>query len=166
MLQATAASGSRSNSYRKEFVVVGWTDPEGRRAYPGALLLAYRDPDGTLVYTGRAGTGINPAELQRLWRRLQPLATDSMPLDVAPPSGSRFGTPLVLSRVHWIRPELVAELPTITCRGRWCEGLREDKPAAEGTTFTALPETTTVLLSSFCVRAFLRRLRLRFRQPF
>ena len=80
--------------YREEFVVVGWTDPEGRRPYLGALLLAYYDPDGRLAYAGCAGTGINTAELQRLWRRLQPLATDKMPLDVPPPRGSRFGSPL------------------------------------------------------------------------
>src|ERR1700716_3725676 len=71
--------------HREEFVVVGWTDPEGRRPWLGALLLAYYDPDGRLVYAGRAGTGINTAELERLWRRLQPLATDKMPLDVPPP---------------------------------------------------------------------------------
>ena len=47
--------------HREEFVVVGWTDPEGRRPYLGALLLAYYDPDGRLVYAGRAGTGINTA---------------------------------------------------------------------------------------------------------
>jgi ATP-dependent DNA ligase len=62
--------------YREELVVVGWTDPEGRRPYLGALLLAYYDPDGRLVYAGRAGTGINQAELLRLWRRLQPLAIE------------------------------------------------------------------------------------------
>jgi len=28
-----------------------------------------------------------------------------MPLDVAPPRSTRFGSPLVLSRVHWVRPE-------------------------------------------------------------
>jgi bifunctional non-homologous end joining protein LigD len=123
--------------YREEFVVVGWTDPEGRRPYLGALLLAYYDPDGRLVYAGRAGTGINTAELQRLWRRLQPLAVDTMPLDVPPPRGSRFGSPLVLSRVHWVRPELVAEVKYLTwtednlLRQVVCEGLREDKPAAE-----------------------------------
>jgi DNA ligase D-like protein (predicted ligase) len=66
--------------YREEFVVVGWTDPEGRRPWLGALLLAYYDPDGRLVYAGRAGTGIKQAELERLWRRLQPLAIDTMPL--------------------------------------------------------------------------------------
>jgi hypothetical protein len=31
-----------------------------------------------------------------------------MPLEVPPPRGSRFGSPLVLNRVHWVRPELVA----------------------------------------------------------
>jgi bifunctional non-homologous end joining protein LigD len=90
--------------------VVGWTEPEGRRPYLGALLLGYYDPDGRLIYAGRVGTGIDNAELERRWRRLQPLATDAMPLDVAPPRGSRFGSPLVLSHVHWVRPELVAEV--------------------------------------------------------
>jgi bifunctional non-homologous end joining protein LigD len=55
------------------------------------LLLAYYDPDGRLVYAGRAGTGIDHAELERLWRRLQPLATPDMPLDGPPPRKSRFG---------------------------------------------------------------------------
>jgi len=121
--------------HREEFVIVGWTDPEGRRPYLGALLLAYYDPDGRLVYAGRAGTGIRQAELERLWRRLEPLATAEMPLAVPPPRASRFGSPLVLSRVHWVRPELVAEVKYL----RWTddnllrqvvyEGLREDKPA-------------------------------------
>src|SRR6516225_5947580 len=37
---------------REEFVVVGWTDPEGARPWLGALLLAYYDADGRLVYAG------------------------------------------------------------------------------------------------------------------
>ena len=65
---------------REEFVVVGWTDPEGARPYLGALLLAYYDDSGRLIYAGRVGAGIADAELERLWRRLQPLATDNMPL--------------------------------------------------------------------------------------
>jgi DNA ligase D-like protein (predicted ligase) len=123
--------------HREEFVVVGWTDPEGSRPRLGALLLAYYDPEGRLVYAGRAGTGIKEAELERLWRILQPLAISKMPLEVPPPRTSRFGSPLVLSRVHWVRPELVAEVKYLT----WTDdnllrqvvyvGLREDKPAAE-----------------------------------
>jgi len=123
--------------YREEFIVVGGTDPEGRRPWLGALLLAYYDPDGRLVYAGRAGSGINQAELERLWHRLQPLAVSKMPLEVPPPRTSRFGSPLVLSRVHWVRPELVAEVKFLTwtddnlLRQVVYQGLREDKPAAE-----------------------------------
>jgi DNA ligase D-like protein (predicted ligase) len=123
--------------HREEFVVVGWTEPEGTRPYIGALLLAYHDPDGRLVYAGRVGSGINTAELERLWRRLQPLAVSKMPLEVAPPRSTRFGSPLILSRVHWVKPELVAEVKFLT----WTEdnllrqvvyqGLREDKPARD-----------------------------------
>jgi ATP-dependent DNA ligase len=84
-----------------------------------------------------AGTGIGHAELERLWRRLQPLAAPDMPLDIPPPCDSRFGSPLVLSRVHWVRPELVAEVKYLTwtednlLRQVVYEGLREDKPAAD-----------------------------------
>jgi bifunctional non-homologous end joining protein LigD len=122
---------------REEFIVVGWSDPEGSRHRLGSLLLGYYTPDGKLIYAGRAGTGMADRELERLWRKLQPLAVDKMPLAEAPPRGSRFGTPLVLSRVHWVRPEMVVEVSYLT----WTDdgllrqvvylGEREDKPAAE-----------------------------------
>ena len=56
--------------HREEFVVVGWTDPEGSRPYLGALLLAYYDPeDGPRLrrpgrdwdQAGRAGTALAKA---------------------------------------------------------------------------------------------------------
>jgi len=117
--------------------VIGWTDPEGARPFLGALLLGHYDPHGRLVFAGRVGSGISQTELEQLWRRLQPLATDKMPLEVPPPRGSRFGSPLTLSRVHWVRPELVAEVKYLVWTGDKVlrqvvyEGLREDKPAAE-----------------------------------
>jgi DNA ligase D-like protein (predicted ligase) len=131
---------------REEFVVVGWTDPEGSRPWLGALLLAYYDSDDRLIYAGRAGTGIDYTELERLWRRLQPLATSGMPLDIQPPRDSRFGSPLVLSRVHWVRPKLVAEVKYLAwtddnlLRQVVYEGLREDKPAAEVRRATPCPK--------------------------
>ena len=43
---------------RQEFVIVGWSDPEGSRPYLGALLLGYYTDDGKLTYAGRVGTGM------------------------------------------------------------------------------------------------------------
>lgn len=60
-----------------------------------------------------------------------------MPLDQAPPRSNRFGSPFVLSRVHWVRPELVVEVKYLTwaddnlLRQVVYEGLREDKDQAE-----------------------------------
>jgi bifunctional non-homologous end joining protein LigD len=95
---------------REEFVVVGFSDPEGSRHRIGSPLLGYYTPDRKLIYAGRVGTGMPEAELERLWQRLQPLAIDEMPLAIPPPRGTRFGSPLVLSRVHWVRPEIVVEV--------------------------------------------------------
>ena len=44
---------------RQEFVVVGWSDPEGSRPHLGALLLGYYADDGKLIYAGRVGTGMS-----------------------------------------------------------------------------------------------------------
>jgi DNA ligase D-like protein (predicted ligase) len=122
---------------REEFVVVGWSDPEGSRHRIGALLLGYYTPDGKLIYAGRAGTGMPVDELERLWQRLQPLVVPEMSLAVPPPRGSRFGSPLVLSRVHWVRPEMVVEVsyvewtPDGLLRHVVYLGEREDKPVIE-----------------------------------
>jgi bifunctional non-homologous end joining protein LigD len=114
---------------REEFVVVGWTDPEGSRPHLGALLLAYYAPDGRLTYAGRAGTGMNTDQLRRLREALGPLATTKMPLDVPPPRGTRFGSPLVLSRVHWVRPEMVAEVTYLTWTTTICSATWSLRPA-------------------------------------
>lgn len=122
---------------REEFVVVGWSDPEGSRHRIGALLLGYYAPDGRLLYADRVGTGMVIGELERVWRRLQPLGMVAMPLAVPPPRGGRFGSPLQLSRVHWVRPEMVVEVsfaewtPDGLLRHVVYLGEREDKPARE-----------------------------------
>jgi ATP-dependent DNA ligase len=76
-------------------------------------------------------------ELERLWHRLRPLAVPKMTLSVLPPRGSRFGSPLVLSRVHWVRPEMVVEVsyvewtPDGLLRHVVYLGEREDKPTSD-----------------------------------
>ena len=75
-------------------------------------------------------------ELHRLHEKLQPLHSSKMTLDV-PPRTTRFGSPLVLSRVHWVRPELVCEVRFLSwtsdglLRQVAYEGLRTDKPASQ-----------------------------------
>jgi ATP-dependent DNA ligase len=114
----------------------------GRRSWLKAkclnrLLLGYYTPDGRLIYAGRAGTGMSVAELERVWHRLRPLAVGERPLSEPPPRGSRFGSPLVLSRVHWVRPEMVIEVsyvewtPDKLLRHVVYLGEREDKAAID-----------------------------------
>jgi bifunctional non-homologous end joining protein LigD len=95
---------------RAEFVIVGWSDPEGARPLLGALLLGYYESDGRLIYAGRVGTGMPVETLVMLHERLRSLAIKTIPLAQAPPRKQRFGSALALSKVHWVRPELVAEI--------------------------------------------------------
>jgi DNA ligase D-like protein (predicted ligase) len=122
---------------RQEFVIVGWSDPEGSRPHLGALLLGYYTEDGKLTYAGRVGTGMPVKVLADLRRRLEPLSRAKSPLSVPPPRSTRFGSPLVLSRVHWVEPKLVAEITYLTwtadnlLRHTVYLGLREDEPAMD-----------------------------------
>jgi bifunctional non-homologous end joining protein LigD len=122
---------------REEFVVVGWTEPGGSRSHFGALLLGYYTDDGRLRYAGRAGTGFNERELARLAAVLKPLDTPRMPLAEPPPRENRFGSPLELSRVHWVRPEVVVEVTYLTrtdgglLRAVSYQGQRTDKRARQ-----------------------------------
>jgi bifunctional non-homologous end joining protein LigD len=88
---------------REEFIVLGWTPPGGSRTGLGSLHLGYHDPQGGLHYAGGVGSGFSEHELARLSERLAGLASDTPePLLVA-------GDPLP-SGIHWVRPELVAEV--------------------------------------------------------
>jgi bifunctional non-homologous end joining protein LigD len=75
--------------------------------------------------------------LAYLRRRLDSLARKTSPMSVPPPRSTRFGSLLVLSRVHWVEPKLVAEITYLTwtadnlLRHTVYVGLREDKPADE-----------------------------------
>ena len=114
---------------REEFVIVGYTDPEGSREGFGALLVGYYDPQGKLRYAGRVGTGFNTGQLIQLHRQLESLARPD-PTVTLPKGVSRKG-------VHWIEPRLVAEVEFATwtadaiVRQASFQGLREDKDARD-----------------------------------
>ena len=114
---------------RQEFVIGGYTDPQGSRTGFGALLLGVYD--GTaLRYCGKVGTGFDDALLASLTTRLRRLGVDGAPF-VDPPTGAEG------RRVHWVRPELVGEVAFTewtrdgTLRHPSFQGLREDKRARD-----------------------------------
>jgi bifunctional non-homologous end joining protein LigD len=47
-------------------------------------------------------------------RRSGSIADIPASVPTPPPRSTRFGSPLVLSRMHWVRPELVAEVKFLT----------------------------------------------------
>jgi bifunctional non-homologous end joining protein LigD len=127
--------GRRSPEWQKlkinqqdEFVVGGWTEPKGARAYFGSLILGRYDEAGKLTHVGDVGTGFGGAELERLWRLLEPTETTTCP----------FATrPKTLGKPHWVTPALVAQVryTEVTDDGRLRHpaylGLRDDKMAKE-----------------------------------
>ena len=115
-------------SRRQEFVVGGWTDPEGSRTAFGSLLVGYYDEGdaGALTYAGKVGTGFSEAALGDLSRALHQRARPDSPFARGAPP--RKG-------VHWVEPDLVCEVAFTewTRDGRLRHprflGLRSDKDA-------------------------------------
>ena len=65
----------------QEFVIGGYTDPQGSRTGFGALLLGYYDPGHQLIYAGKVGTGFSQRTLDSLHATLAGLEQDRPPFD-------------------------------------------------------------------------------------
>jgi bifunctional non-homologous end joining protein LigD len=118
---------------RQECVIGGYTDPEGSREYFGALVLGLYDRKGRLIHVGQVGTGFDQKTLREMFARLQGLKTKQNPF---------YGEIGGLRKVHFVRPELVAEIKFaewthesaeggVKLRAPVFMGLRADKPAEE-----------------------------------
>jgi bifunctional non-homologous end joining protein LigD len=115
-------------------VVGGYSDPEGSRQYFGAIVLGLYDEKGRLIHVGQAGTGFNQAMLKEIWQLLRALETNRNP----------FYGDVDAAHVHWVKPELVAEIKFTEWTHESAEGgmklrapvflgLREDKDPKECT---------------------------------
>jgi bifunctional non-homologous end joining protein LigD len=112
----------------QEFVIGGFTDPQGTRVGFGALLLGYYDSQGGLRYAGKVGTGFDDRSLRSLRAELAKLERDR-------PAFAAGNLPR--SRVHWVEPQLVGQVaftewtPDGQLRHPRFQGLRRDKDPAD-----------------------------------
>jgi bifunctional non-homologous end joining protein LigD len=112
---------------RQEFVVGGYTAPQGSRTGLGALLLGVHDADGKLRYAGNVGSGFDNQTLRDLKARLSKLHSDCCP----------FAELSSAVKGQWVKPQLLAEVAFSewTAGGRIrhgvFQGLRTDKPARQ-----------------------------------
>ena len=112
---------------QQEFVIGGYTAPQGSRERLGALLVGYYDGK-SLRYAGKVGTGYDRRTLEHLYQRMIPLHRAASPFSESPaPAGD----------IQWITPKLVAQVGF----SEWTSagllrhprfmGLRDDKAARE-----------------------------------
>jgi len=140
-------SGRRSGAWIKlklhqeqEFVIGGYSDPEGSRQHFGAILVGFYQ-GRQLRFCGKVGTGFDTKLLKQLNGQFQAIRQDNCPFSNLPETaGGRYSPRLSSSemkRCHWLKPKLVGQIKF----SEWTRdeklrqpvflGLREDKNATE-----------------------------------
>jgi bifunctional non-homologous end joining protein LigD len=118
---------------RQECVIGGYTDPRGSRENFGSLVLGLYDDQQRLIHVGHAGSGFTGKSHAEMWQRLEKLKVAKSPF---------FGKVESMRPVHYVRPELVAEIKftewthegesgTVKMRAPVFQGLRFDKKPEE-----------------------------------
>jgi DNA ligase D-like protein (predicted ligase) len=99
--------GTRSRDWLKikcqleqEFVIGGYTTPQGTRAHFGALHLGLYE-NGQLVYVSKVGTGFDDKTLRLVSEKLRPLARATSPFARGAPTGRGH---------YWVEPRLVCQV--------------------------------------------------------
>jgi len=118
---------------RQECVIGGYTDPRGSRENFGSLVLGLYDDRDRLIHVGHAGSGFTGKSHSEMWKRLDELKIPRSPF---------FGKVESTRPVHYVRPEMVAEIKftewthtgesgAIKMRAPVFQGLRFDKTPKE-----------------------------------
>jgi ATP-dependent DNA ligase len=112
----------------QEFVVGGFTDPQGKRVGLGALLVGYYEGDD-FAFAGKIGTGFDTKLLLDMRAQLDQLEIEKAPFTKAK------GLPRL--RAHWVKPEIVVQAAFIQWTGHGklrhprLLGVRTDKDPRE-----------------------------------
>lgn len=139
--------GRRSGAWIKlkcvneqEFVIGGYTPPQGARKHFGAILVGYYKGDD-LVFAGKVGTGFTTKSLATLHKKFRAEERADCPFVDLP--SKRNGqwmlgiTPSMMKKMHWVDPKFVAEIKFAEwthdgkLRAPVFIGLREDKKQDE-----------------------------------
>jgi bifunctional non-homologous end joining protein LigD len=140
-------SGRRSGAWIKlksiqeqEFVIGGYTPPQGSRKYFGAILVGYYD-DKKLRFAGKVGSGFTAKSLSMLRKKFQKEARNDCPfVDLPSKQNGQWVqdiTPSMMRKMHWVNPVFVCEIKFAEwtrdgkLRAPVFLGLREDKKPME-----------------------------------
>jgi bifunctional non-homologous end joining protein LigD len=127
-------------SHEQEFVIGGFTNPQGSRKFFGALLVGFYE-NGKFLFAGKVGTGFNENSLRALYRELAKIGAPNCPFANLPEKkGDRWSPGLTASEMrkcHWVEPKLIAQIRytewtrDTKLRHPVYLGLRDDKSAKE-----------------------------------
>ncbi len=135
-------------SNEQEFVIGGFTPPQGARKHFGALLVGYYEKK-KFVFAGKVGTGFDTKSLAALHKKLKVEKRDHCPFaDLPSKQGGQWVqgiTPSMMRRIEWVNPVFVCQVKFAewTRDGKLRQpvflGLREDKKPAEVVRESASP---------------------------
>jgi bifunctional non-homologous end joining protein LigD len=139
--------GRRSGAWIKlkcvseqEFVIGGYTPPQGSRKHFGAILVGYYEGK-KLVFAGKVGTGFTAKSLSMLHKKFQKEVRDDCPfVDLPSKQNGQWVqdiTPSMMKKMRWINPVFVCEIKFAEwtrdkkLRAPVFLGLRDDKKPNE-----------------------------------
>ncbi len=123
-------SGRRSGAWIKlkclneqEFVIGGFTPPQGARQHFGAILVGYYEKK-KFLFAGKVGTGFDTKSLAALHKKLKSERRDDCPFaDLPSKQGGQWVlgiTPAMMRKIEWVNPVFV-------CQVKFAEWTREAK---------------------------------------